>query len=82
MDAKTFDVFPQPASEELNLSGKVADLKEFILIGADGVRQILNTIHRSENSIQLRLPELAPGLYVLQAVRLDGQTEIRKVSIH
>lgn len=82
VDAKTFDVFPQPASEVLNLSGKVADLKEFILIGADGVRQILNTIHRSENSIQLRLPELAPGLYVLQAVRRDGQTEIRKVSIH
>lgn len=80
--AESFQVYPQPASEVLNLKGKVTDLVEFSLCGTDGLRHRLSWTHRTETNIELNLPELAPGLYVLQAIRRDGQTEIRKVSIH
>lgn len=70
---KSITIYPNPASERINFSNKVAEANLFTLQG----QKVLSV----QNSMSLNISNLPKGLYVVKLIDLSGNQQTSKIEI-
>ena len=76
-DIPNLTIYPNPASEILNISGlEQSEIQNIVLISSIGHETILEPNYSDNNSISLSLTHFSAGVYVLRISRNQSTTPI------
>lgn len=71
--ASNFELFPNPASTQLNMSSAV-EFSHFNILSLDG--KMIQSVSNINNNIKIE--KLKPGIYILEAISVDGKAGYKK----
>lgn len=79
----SFDVYPNPTSGVLNINFEIDNKSESVIevIGLDAKTYFRRNVTANENSTQLNLNGLAPGIYFVHLSNLDVN-EFKRIILH
>jgi hypothetical protein len=73
VNQETVQVFPNPASEFVEVRGLSTEVEVAWLTGTDGRRYALSIVTMSGTGYRLDLAQVPPGMYFLQMLDKTGQ---------
>ncbi len=69
-------VYPNPANDELNITG-ITENTKYRILNVTGVNINQGTLHQGNNAVSMQY--FPPGIYILEIKGIDGQRNIIRV---